>query len=95
MPRVVISPTANSDLTNVWLYVAAHSPANADSLVDRFDRIFRVLAEHPYMGRGRDELAANLHSFPVGNYIVFYRPLGDGIEIARILHGARDIGALF
>jgi toxin ParE1/3/4 len=24
-------------------------------------------------------------------YLIFYRPLEDGIEILRVLHGARDI----
>ncbi len=24
-------------------------------------------------------------------YVVFYRPVADGIEIIRVLHGARDI----
>lgn len=28
------------------------------------------------------------------NYLVYYRPLRDGIEIVRILHGARDIARL-
>ena len=34
-----------------------------------------------------------LRSFPVGNYLVFYRPLaeGDGIAVIRVLHGARDL----
>ena len=28
------------------------------------------------------------------NYPVFYRPVTDGIEVARVLHGARDIQAI-
>jgi hypothetical protein len=28
------------------------------------------------------------------NYVVFYRPLSDGVEIPHILHGARDLGAI-
>ncbi len=28
------------------------------------------------------------------NWLVFYRPLQDGIEAVRILHGARDLGPL-
>ncbi|MCC7382255.1 MAG: type II toxin-antitoxin system RelE/ParE family toxin [Deltaproteobacteria bacterium] len=46
-------------------------------------------------GRSREELGPSIHSFPVGDYIIFYRPVKGGIEIARILHGARDIDALF
>jgi toxin ParE1/3/4 len=32
---------------------------------------------------------------PLGNYIIFYRPIDDGIEVVRILHGARDLPPLF
>lgn len=34
-------------------------------------------------------------SFPVGNYIIFYRPTDRGSEIIRILHSARDIPNIF
>ena len=27
-------------------------------------------------------------------YIVFYRPIENGIEVLRVLHGARDVAAL-
>ena len=37
----------------------------------------------------------NCAKFPVGNYLVFYRPAIDGIEVIRVLHGARDIPELF
>ncbi len=47
------------------------------------------------MGRDRSQLAAGLRSFPVGNYIIFYMPLPNGIEIIRVLNGAGDIDALF
>ena len=34
-----------------------------------------------------------IESFPVGNYIIFYLPLSDGIEVVRVLHGRQDIDA--
>jgi plasmid stabilization system protein ParE len=27
--------------------------------------------------------------------VIFYRPIEDGAEILRILHGSRDLGAIF
>ncbi|MCI0335275.1 MAG: type II toxin-antitoxin system RelE/ParE family toxin [Planctomycetes bacterium] len=30
-----------------------------------------------------------------GPYLTFYRPTADGVEIWRVLHGARDIESLF
>jgi toxin ParE1/3/4 len=46
------------------------------------------------MGRERTELAPALRSFPIGSYVIFYRPIPDGVEIARILNASRDIEAL-
>ncbi len=75
MPRVVASPAAFSDLTDICLYIAADSPASADFLLDRIERACRVLAEHPFLGRPREELAPNVHGFPIGNYVVFEEPV--------------------
>ena len=47
------------------------------------------------MGRSREELVPKLRSFPVGNYVIFYQPISDGVEIVRVLHGSRDIESLF
>jgi toxin ParE1/3/4 len=33
-------------------------------------------------------------SFSVGNYVVFFRPIKNGIEVARIVHGSRDFRGL-
>ena len=52
-----------------------------------------MLVENPLAGRERRELRANLRSFRVGNYVIFYVPLPDGVEIIRVMHGRRDIGA--
>ena len=47
------------------------------------------------MGTRREALAPGLRSFPVGNYLVFYRVTEGGIELARVLHGMRDLADLF
>jgi plasmid stabilization system protein ParE len=30
-------------------------------------------------------------AFAIGNYVIFYLPTQDGIDVVRVLHGARDI----
>jgi toxin ParE1/3/4 len=64
-------------------------------LIDRFDETLQMLAQNPMTGRAREELAPKVRSFPVGNYLLFYRPAQDGIELIRVLHGARDLRRLF
>ena len=41
----------------------------------------------------RGDLLKNLRSFPVGNYVIFYVPISDGIEVVRVMHGRQDIDA--
>lgn len=36
-------------------------------------------------------MLAELRSFTVGNYTIFYFPKSDGIEVVRVLHGRQDI----
>jgi toxin ParE1/3/4 len=47
------------------------------------------------VGRAHGALAPGVRSFPFGRYVVFYMPLDDGIDVVRVLHGARDIDAAF
>jgi toxin ParE1/3/4 len=54
-----------------------------------------MLAKYPEAGRERPEIAAGLRSFPIGKYVLFYRPIHDGVEIVRVLHGSRDIDSIF
>jgi toxin ParE1/3/4 len=50
-----------------------------------------MLAQFPDMGRSRKELSEELRSFPIKPYIIFYKRMGNYIEIVRILHQSRDI----
>jgi toxin ParE1/3/4 len=95
MPVIVKLPRAKSDLVEIWDYIADDSEVRADAFVEAIDQKLSASARRPNMGRLRDELANGLRSFPVGRYVIFYRPISEGIEIVRVLHGARDLGAIF
>jgi toxin ParE1/3/4 len=91
VPRILKSRLSHDDYLEIWLYVARDSPAAADRLIDRFDEHLDILARAPLIGRGADEFSPGLRSFPVGNYLIFFRPIDDGIALVRLLHAARDI----
>ncbi len=95
MPVILKRPRAQSDLAEIWDYIAEDSEARADAFIETIDRKFKVLAGRPNMGRAREELAEGLRSFPVGRYVIFYRALSEGVEIVRVRHGARDVNAFF
>ena len=95
MSRYRLTGQAQTDLEEIWLYIAEHNIPAADRFLDTLHERFVLLAGQPLLGRARPELAPNLRSLSVGNYVIFYRPIDDGIEVARVLHGARDIDAIF
>ena len=93
-----VSVTAQKDLDDLWDYYAeAESEAVADRIVDRLYRNFQLLAEYPYMARQRPEYSPDMRGYNVPGtpYVVFYYPADAGIEIARVVHGRRDLGRLF
>jgi toxin ParE1/3/4 len=95
MAIIVQRPRAKSDMAEIWNYIAVDSEARADEFIDLLDRKFQILAHSPRIGRPRSELAEDLRSFVVGRYVIFYLPLPNGIELVRVLHGARDIETAF
>ena len=90
-----LSPAARSDLDEIWFFIAQDDPEAADKFIRAIVSRFPKLAAMPELGRQREELSPRLRSFPVGRYVVFYRPMENGIETARVLHGARDLPPLF
>lgn len=93
--RLVISRDAETDLTLVWVYHAEKSERAAKRIRYDISSKYALLLQFPGMGRRRDEVRSGLQSFPVSNYIIFYREIIDGIEIVRVLHGAQDVSGAF
>ena len=90
-----IAPQAINDMSEIWVYIAHDNPVAADKMLDSFDDAFEMLRSLPDAGRIRDELSAGLRSYPVGNYLIFYRHWPDWLEIYRIIHGNKDLNVIF
>jgi toxin ParE1/3/4 len=56
---------------------------------------FFLIATHPHAGRLRDDLRPGLRSFPVGQYLVFYRVIDTDVFILHVAHGRRNLESLF
>jgi toxin ParE1/3/4 len=93
--EVVLSELAEADLTDIWVFVARDDLQAANRLLDQIYEKCRLLSRSPKVGRKRPELNRSIRTFPVGNYVIFYREGATGIEVARVLHGRRDIPSAF
>ena len=96
MTRVILSPAADADIDALAAHIAVtQSLPAAERFIDAIYEKCQLLATHPEVGRLRPELAPDLRSFPTGPFVVLYRSVRRGIEVARVVRGARDIPALF
>jgi len=95
MSRFTLSARAKTDLAEIHVYIAQDKPLAADHQIAAFFDRFQRLAEQPLLGEARSDLRPALRTFSIGNFVVCYFPTSDGIRIARVLHGSRDIAAIF
>lgn len=91
MKRLLLSPKAVSDLEAIIDYIALDSPKAAVAMLDRFERVTKHLSEFPGTGARRPAIAADFRGFAMGSYLILYRDIGDGIEVVRFVHGARNL----
>ncbi len=89
------SPQARLDLRDIHDYVAQDRLLAAARLVDRLEQACQFLADNPELGQLCEDLAPVLRCFSVDNYAIFYRPSDMGVQIVRVVSGARDFEALF
>ena len=95
MQNFRLSTAAESDLTDIWTYRAETSEARADELIEKLVKQFMMLVNFPEAGRSRPEIKMGLRSFVAERHVIFYRVIDEGIEIARVLYGTRDIDKIF
>ncbi|WP_181389816.1 type II toxin-antitoxin system RelE/ParE family toxin [Leucothrix pacifica] len=94
MLTLIKAPQAEADLIDIWLYVAEDQPVNADRLLDQLHEAAHLIAETPKMGVIRPSLGSDIRSFPVGNYILYYRIKSETLELVRVLSASRDVDSL-
>lgn len=95
MPTVFRSRQAEGDLLEIWAYIARHNAGAADRALDRIENSCDLLARNPLMGPARPDLRRDLRYHSTGSYLILYRPVADGIEVVRVVHGARHLPRLF
>ena len=96
--RLRYSTTAREDLVGIATYIVDRSGSRvvAERFVDRLRGKCREIAEAPIrLGRPRPNLLPDIRTLTFGNYMIFFRYVGDMVEIVNVIEGHRDIEALF
>lgn len=84
-----LRPEAESDIEAIASYISEDSPAAARRWFEDIFPPCQKPGDMPKMGVARPEVRPDVRTFPHGNYLVVYREIDGGVDIVRILHGAR------
>ena len=90
-----VSDEAKRDLRDIGRYIARDNPERAVSFVDELGGTIREAAKRPMSYPARDDLLPGLRSALHKPYLILFRVEADVVEIARVIHGARDLSAAF
>jgi toxin ParE1/3/4 len=91
MGRYVLSPRAQTDLSDIWDYTADRWGLDQAETYTRdlWQRI-EAVAARPAMGQDCSDIRAGYCKISCGSHSLFYRLIADGIDIVRILHERMD-----
>ena len=102
MKTLRVLPAATADVEESALfYLLEASEAVAARFEDAVQEAFAWILENPTSGAPREYVSlrlSDLRMWPVRGFekhLVFYRQNEDSVEVVRVLHGARDIEAVF
>lgn len=92
MAILEFSLLAEEDLDSILEYIARDKPEAAIRWVQTIREKCQLLAEHPELGERRPEFrTGQFRSSLVGKYVIYYRPIPGGVQIARVVRGDRDV----
>lgn len=87
----IFTELAESDLTEIALYIAADSPRDALRFVAELRKHCDDLTENPARYRLREEYGSGVRVAIHGRYLIFYAERDGAIVIERVLHSARHL----
>lgn len=91
--KIEYSTKAESDLQQIGYYYCDKAGLEiAINIVERITgTLERLIGHNPRAGRTRHDLGPDVRTFPVLQYLIFYRVTRRSVYVIRILHGHRDI----
>ena len=90
MSKVLRTSRSELDLAEIWSYIARENLGAADGTIRRINERFHLLLHDPTMGESMECYRPRLRATAVGNYVIYYRAIEEGIEVYRVLHAARQ-----
>ena len=90
MKQLQLTPVAEDDLHSILDYIAQDRPLTVRKVTATIRQKLELLATQPLMAELVTARPADmLRSYTILRWVVFYRVINSGIEVVRILDGAR------
>lgn len=89
-----LTKRALDDIEEIGVYIAERNQQAADRFVEAIFHRLEMLERVPRAGARRDDLGIGLRSVAIGQYLIIYKVGDTRIEVARVVHGKRDIPKL-
>jgi toxin ParE1/3/4 len=94
--RFRLTKPAIQDIEQIADYIAQQSGLEqSEDFLSKLESKFSKIVNFPLIGRKRDEILTNIRTIPLDKYLILYMPIGDNIEILRVVSGYRDLSKLF
>lgn len=95
MGNYSFSDEAIHDLEEICEYIARSNPKAASKIFDQIRQKCKLVANFPNMGKSYERLAHNLRGIIFQDYLIFYYPREDGIDVVHVVSGYQDLESLF
>ena len=101
MTSIQKRPQVIRDLIELATYIAEDNMDASDRFLVSAEETFKQLVQTPKMGKSCQFSHSNLIDVRqqaikgFRRYLIFYRLIDSGVEILRVIHGARDIEDIF
>lgn len=82
-----ISPAARQDIDELYIYgILTYGLRQADAYVAGLRGTINTIAEHPMLGREKDEIRPPVRLVPYEAHHLFYDVIDETVVLQRVLH---------
>ena len=93
--KVRLTPQAEADLEEIGDRIAQRNPIRAISFVREIRELCLRIGDFPHAGGPRPQWGEGVRIRVHGKYLIVHRVRDEVAHILRVVHGARDLDALF
>jgi toxin ParE1/3/4 len=93
--NVRLTPQAEADLEEIGDRIAERNPARAVTYIRELRQRTARIGEFPHAGAPRPQWGEGIRINVHGKYLIVYRVREEIVQVLRVVHGARDLDALF